>query len=229
MSENREKIKKNVKAWFLGFLSLGVISVLSGLTPTTSGKAFYNWTAFFISAGLLVTTTLSFIVLKIYEYHDKPQQGWLAKYIVVSLFMPIFTGVAMLNLFYASVRDWRWVVPLALMYPAAALLPFVNPKLSETLHDEAFAPNSCLGRLVVYSLLAIGPAAGVFGVFLSNLSERVGNGVIGYGIVGLFFHFLWIWAEVTLVYQVWEERPWRRGNTKKSLWEERPWARKKKR
>ena len=123
-------------------------------------------------------------------------------------------GVSSLNFVYASLPDWRWVILLGLMYPIAALLPFVNEKLSGSLHDEAYAPKSRLGQIIIFSLLALGPVAGVYGVFLSGLSERSGNGVIGYSMVGLVLHFLFIWGEVTMAHQACKECPRKNGRRK---------------
>jgi hypothetical protein len=211
MDNKTHSLAKDVaKILLFGPLLFGFLSVLSGLTPK-SPQQFYNFTAVYIAASLSIIMIVARVVELVNIHRETPQKGWLAKFIVNMTFIPVIAGVFSLNLLYAGLLDWRWIVPLALMYPAAALLPFVNPKLSGSLHDEAYAPTSYLARVIIFSLLAIGPAAGVFGVFLSNLSERAGNGVIGYSIIGLLFHFLFVWGEATMAHQVWKERPWKKG------------------
>jgi hypothetical protein len=192
-------------------LLFGLFSLLAGLTPIGPKKVFFNHVTFYIAVGLSILLVISAVIVKLNSYRNTPQKAWLAKYIVSITYMPAIAGVTSLNFVYASLPDWKWIIPLALMYPVAALLPFINEKLSGSLYDEAYAPKSRIGQGIVFSLLALGPVAGVFGVFLSGLSERSGNGVVGYSMVGLALHFLFIWGEVTMAHQAWKERPWKNG------------------
>lgn len=196
-------------AMLLAFIPVGgLFSILAGLTPIGAKKVYFNFYTVYIVAGLCIIMIMGRAIVLINEHNRTPQKGWLAKYIVNISFLPVVAGVTSLNLVYASLPNWKWVIPLALMYPVAALLPFVNDKTSGSLHDEAYAPQSRLGRWIIFFLLALGPTAGIFGVILSNFSERSGNGVIGYSILGLMMHFLFIWGEVTMAHQAWKERPW---------------------
>lgn len=189
----------------------GLFSILAGITPAGPKRAFFNYVTFYIAISLSILLLISAIIVRVNSYLNTSKNGWLAKYIVSVTYIPAMIGVTSLNLVYASLSDWKWIIPLALMYPVAALLPFISERLSGSLHEEAYAPKSRLGQGIIFFLLALGPVAGVFGVFLSSLSERSGNGVIGYSVFGLLLHFLFIWGEVTMAHQVWKERPWKNG------------------
>lgn len=132
--------------------------------------------------------------------------NWLAEYLELVLPVPLI-GVLTLNLVYASLPDWRWIAPLAIMYPVAIVLPFFNQGLSNKLANEINAPTSCLGKIIVFGILSIAPMAGFVGVWLSNLSQRAGNGVIGFSLVGLFMHFIFVWGEINLAQQAWRLIP----------------------
>jgi len=82
----------DVKTVIGGILSVTLIVLLSGLTPTASKKAFYNWTAFFIAAGDTVILFLCAFMLKFYERRNDLQKKWVAEYIGTALMMPMFTG-----------------------------------------------------------------------------------------------------------------------------------------
>jgi hypothetical protein len=181
-------------------------SGLAGITPTGPKAITYNFTSMYIALGLNLTFWGAGLI-----YRISGKKAWWALYIFSVTLAPAVFGVAVLNLVYASLPDWRWVLPLAAMYVIAAILPFVNEKLAEILHTEIFAPRSCLGQIIAFSALACAPVAGFFGAFLSGLSERAGNGVIGFSIFGLIFHFLSVWTTISLVYQAWNQRPWKKA------------------
>lgn len=208
-----KEIKKDERLKFFTALFLGVpllIAFFSGLAGITPAKKFtYNFTAMYIALGLNIAYWSCGLA---YRFSDKKTLwSWVCLYIFAATWMPALMGIPFLNLIYVSFPTWVVIAPLGAMYVVAALLPFINDKLSETLHTEMFAPRSCLGRVLLIVFLALAPIAGVFGVFLSNLAERIGNGMIGYAMFGLLFHLFFVWAEVTMVYQAWEHRPWARG------------------
>jgi len=190
----------------LGYiLAASVIVAVAGITPTGPRQIEYNYTAMYICLFFVGANIIAKIGNLI-----KP--NWISEYL--DLVLPtLAVGVPMLNLIYASLRDWRWIALLALMHPIAIALPFLNQKLSTRLADEIVAPTSCLGKIIVFVGLAIAPSAGMIGVWLSGISERTGNGVIGYSIVGFFVHFIVVWGEIDLAQQAWENLPERmKGN-----------------
>ena len=179
-------------------------SGLAGITPAGPNGITYNYSAMYIA---LLLNLIFWGAGMIYRLSGK--RSWLALYVYSCTLLPAWFGVLAINFVYASLPDWRWMLALAGMYVIAAILPFVNEKLAEILHTEIFAPRSCLGKIIAFSILAVGPVAGFFGAFLSGLSARAGNGTIGFSIFGLMLHFLFVWGSVSLVYQAWEGRPWK--------------------
>jgi len=215
------KKKTNIIAKELGKFTLGLpfVALLvgaSGITPPGGARDLvYNFTAAYITSGLALILIVARVIELLNKHRNRPEKGWVGRYLVQVTFVPVVAGGIALNFIYASLPSWHWLLPLALMYPVAALLPFVNESLSEKFHDEAYAPNSCLGQTIIYSLLAIAPIAGIFGAFLSGIAARSGNGVIGYSVLGLVLHIIFIWAETTMAHTAWEEKPNRKQRRKK--------------
>jgi hypothetical protein len=209
------KIKKEERLKFFAMLFfgipffIGIFSALAGIMPAGSKKITYNFTSMYIALGLNIAFW-SFGLA--YRFSNKKTVlSWLFLYIFSAILLPALGGVMSLNLLYAGFPTWMVIVPLGAMYIIAALLPFINEKLSENLHTEIFAPRSCIGRLIQISFLALAPIAGVFGAFLSGAAERSG-GVSGYAVLGLIFHFLFVWGTISMVQQAWVRRPWKSIN-----------------
>lgn len=217
MNQKVNSLPKEVTKVILGLpILLSLVVGIAGITPQGRGKdIFYNFTAVYINAGLALVLISARVVELVNKHRNNPKTAWVGRYLVQITGLPVIAGVTALNFVYASLPSWHWIIPLALMYPVAALLPFVNENLSEKLHDEAYTPKTRFGQIVVFSLLAIAPIAGIFGAFLSGISERSGNGVSGYSIMGLVLHFIFIWAETTMAHTAWEERPGRRKRRKR--------------
>ncbi len=196
-------IKKRLKdiLLFIGLITLlAIFGVISGVTPVG-----YNYTAACFGLGLNMIVS----ILAGFQAFSGKRLWWI-RYMGSSIFLPAMIGVAALNLVYASFPNWRLILPLAAMYPIAALLPFLDERLSRFLFIESFAPRTRLGKNILYLALAIGPAAGIFGATLSKVARRSGDGVIGYSILGFVAHLFFVWGTVTMVYQAWELRPWKK-------------------
>ncbi|MBL8079541.1 MAG: hypothetical protein JNM55_16365 [Anaerolineales bacterium] len=204
----KEEWLKYFAAAFLGLpLLLGVFIAIAGITPIGPKKISYNFTSMYIALALSIVLWLSGIT---HRFSKKDTWwSWLSYYLGYITIIPIMGGVASLNFIYASFPTWQWIVPFAIMYPIAAILPFTNEKLSEVLHTEIFTPRSCLGKLIQLFILAIAPIAGIFGAIFSGAMERSGS-VIGYSIMGLIFHFFLVWGTVSMAQQAWERRPWKK-------------------
>lgn len=209
-----KNIKKGerLKFFVLHFLALplvyGGLSAIAGLTPLGGKKYSYNFTAMYIALGV---STVFWLSVVLYRFSNKKTLwSWLFFLVVAVTLWPATLGIAALNWVYAAFPTWVVIVPLATMYLAAVLLPLINEKLAATLHNEWFAPRSCLGTIIYMSIMSLAPIAGIFGAFLSGLAERSG-GVMGYAMMGLFFHIFWVWQTISAVYQAWEQRPWRQA------------------
>lgn len=202
--KRKEGVKIVLAIFGIPFLTV-FFAGLSGVTPAGAQKGWYNFTAMYIALAL---NLIFWGALLIYRFSGK--KAWLALYVAMAVWLPSMIGVASLNLVYASFPDWWLILPLAAMYPIAALLPFLDERLSRFLFIESFAPRTRLGKNILYLALAIGPAAGVFGATLSKSARRMGNGVIGYSILGFAAHLLFVWGTLALVYQAWELRPWKK-------------------
>jgi hypothetical protein len=147
-----------------------------------------------------LTLTIILIVARIILLFSP---NWKAEYLGLILPCPAFGGVLAINLIFATLSDYIWIVFLSMMYPLAILLPFINNKLSKRLANEMVAPNTCLGKLIVFGILSIAPMAGFVGVWLSKANRHMGNGVIGASILGLILHFIFVWGEIDLAQQGW--------------------------
>jgi hypothetical protein len=193
---------------FLGFpLLLGILIAVAGVTPTGPEQELtYNFTSMHIALALGIVLWLSTITHRFSKKNT--WWSWLTHYFVSITFIPVLIGITSLNLVYASFPSWKWIVPLGAMYVIAAILPFINEKLSEILHTEIFAPRTCLGRIFQISILALAPAAGSLGAHLSGAAQRVG-GVMGYSVLGLIFHFFFVWGTASMAHQSWDGRPWK--------------------
>lgn len=207
--DNKKQVKEQLKFLAAVFLAVpfltALFSAMAGLTPLGGKKFAYNFTATYIALGLNITFW-SFALA--YRFSNKKTVwSWLFWYGGYVTLIPGLAGVTALNWVYGTFPTWMVIGPLGAMYVIAALLPFINEKLSETLHTEMVSPRSCLGRIIYISLMSLAPIAGVFGAFLSGLAERSG-GVTGYTIMGFAFHFLFVWGTVSMAHQAWERRPW---------------------
>jgi hypothetical protein len=185
-----------LKRFLASLIAIPIVVALVGITPTGAKTITYNFVAMYIALffGIVILIVRALLFLK---------PSWQAEFLELVLPFPT-VGVLALNLVYASLPDWRWIAPLAIMYPVAIVLPFFNPVLSNRVAREIDAPSSCLGKIIVFGILSIAPAAGFIGVWLSGLSDRIGNGVIGFSIVGFLMHFLFVWGEINLAEQGWQ-------------------------
>ncbi|MCG2784475.1 MAG: hypothetical protein L6461_05170 [Anaerolineae bacterium] len=192
--------KPGLGRFLSSLIAIPIVVALVGVTPTSAKTISYNFTAMYIALclGVVILIVRALIFLK---------PNWKVEFLELILPMPAFGGVLALNLVYASLPDWRWIAPLAIMYPVAIALPFFNQGLSNRLANEINAPTSCLGKMIVFGILSIAPMAGFIGVWLSSLSQRAGNGVLGFSLVGFFLHFGFVWSEINLAQQAWRLIP----------------------
>ena len=196
---NKQKETSEViKYIFVGVIVLAVTVSLAGVTPTGPKKIIYNYFSMYIALGCNVIFLMSGIAYRIYDENNL--MSWISRYLISITIMPAVVGIACLNLVYASFPFWKVIAPLGAMYVVAAVLPVINEKLSATLHTEIFAPRSCLGRVIAMSVLSLAPIAGIFGAFLSGVAERHG-GTIGYSLMGLVFHFFFVWGTISMAHQ----------------------------
>lgn len=207
----KEDRLKFVAVVFLGLpLLLGVFVAISGVTPIGYKKIAYNFMAMYVTSGLALVLWTSALL---YRFSKKATWwSWLTYYFVYITLFPTLLGISSINMIYASFSSWKIIAPLGAMYVLAAILPFINEKLSKTLHTEIFAPQSCLGRVIAISILSLAPIAGIFGAFLSGLAERNG-GVMGYSLIGLVAHFFLVWGTASMAYQAWAHRPWKQAES----------------
>jgi len=209
----KKKIKEIIIFVSTGVLTSGIVAILAGITPVEPSQfGWQNRTVWFNKNSMYIALVLFtiFLAIRLIEKLYTYKKVWWALYLSSALFLPAVIGVATLNLVATSLPDWRWVLLLASMYVIAAALPFINEKFSRFLFRESFAPQTRLGRNILFYALAVGPAAGVFGAMLSKSFRRIGNGVIGYSILGLLLHMLFVWGTIAMVYQAWELRPWKK-------------------
>lgn len=177
------------------------IVAISGITPkATLPYGWYNLTSVFIAAGVNLIFWLLLSTMLIGRLISK-KKVWVLEYISVSLLLPAFLGTINMNLILPSLPDWKWCLPLLLMYPLVAILPFVNQGLSSFLHKEILAPRTQFGRVLLWAL----PAMGITGATLSQIARGYANGLIGYAIIGLLFHLLLVWQTASFSQQIWKQ------------------------
>ena len=172
---------------------------MAGITPTGAEQIGYNFYAMILCLGLASIS----MTAKIYNLISP---NLISEYLN-SVIFPLIVGISALNLIYTSLQDWRWIAPLALMYPVAMALPFLNQKLSVRLAHEINAPSSFLGKIILFEVLAIAPLVGLVGVWLTEIRAGTRSGVMGASFLGLFLHFIFVWSTVNLAQQAWEKLP----------------------
>ena len=183
-------------------LATGAMVALSGVEANPN-EFTYNYTAMYIALFCLIIMLTAGVLAKL------SIKKWWMGYIAIVVYMPLLTGVMAFSWATSGLRNWIIGIPLLFTYFLAVLMPFINVKAAEFLHDELFAPTTKLGKTIVFSVLALGPIAGSFGVFLSSLFKR-GEGLNGYMVFGAFYFLFLCWGTVNLVYQAWEQRPFNR-------------------
>lgn len=210
-----KSIKKGERLKFFTFLFTAVpffialFSALAGIIPMGPKKVMFSFTSMYIALGMNITVWLFGLL---YRLSDKRTLwSWICLYVFSSLMIPAIFGSIPINFVRSGVTTLWVIISLWIMYVLVAALPFINEKLSETLHTEIFAPRSRVGKLIQVSVLALAPIAGIFGAFLSGATERSG-GVMGLVVMGFVFHFFFVWGEVSLVHQAWEHRPWKKSD-----------------
>lgn len=207
--KKEERLKWFAASFLVLPLILGLLVAVAGIMPLGGKRYTYNFTAMYAELVIAVILWVSALLHRLSRKNTL--WSWLTYYLVYITIIPVLGSVFFLNLIYAAFPTWTVIAPLAAMYPAAALLPFINEKLSETLYAEMVAPRSCLGTIIYMSIMSLAPIAGVFGAFLSGLAQRSG-GIMGYAMMGLFFHFFFVWGTISMAYQAWEQRPWKQSN-----------------
>ncbi len=213
------EIKKEERPRFFAMLFLGVplliaiFSGMAGIGVTPEKEFIYNFNAMYIALGLNVALWSIGLAYRLSD--KKTQWSWFCLYIFNAILLPVLMGIPLLNLIYTSFPTWVVIAPLASMYLVVAFLPFVNERLAKILHTEIFMPQTSFGKVIQIAILALAPIAGLVGVFLSNLSERM-SGLNGYALFGLMFHLLSVWGTASMVYQAWEHRPWAMGRRGKN-------------
>jgi hypothetical protein len=182
-------------------LLAAILVVISGITPVSSREAdWYNYTIMYISLGMNIVLWLMFFSLSIWKVFQS-RRAWILEYLTLIMVLPTFLGIIALNLIRPSLPNWKWLIPLILMYPAVSVLPFVNQGISNFLHKELFAPRTKLGWTLLWAL----PAMGITGATLSQMARNFGNGLIGYAIIGLIFHLLLVWQTASFAQQIWKQ------------------------
>lgn len=197
---------ETVKEWsvwkIIGAL-VGVASmiVLSGVEANPD-EFTYNFTAMYLALSCIVIMVMAGALAKL------GFKKWWMGYVIVAVYVPLLTGIMAFNWATSGMRNWVVGVPLIITYLLAVFMPFINARTAEFLHDELFAPTTKTGKIIVFSILAVGPIAGSFGVFLSGFLKR-GQGLNGYMAFGILYFLFLCWGTVNLVYQAWEQRPWK--------------------
>lgn len=208
------EITKEERPKFFAVLFLAVpliivfLSGMAGIGVTPAKEFAYNFTAMYIALGINIVFWSFGLAYRLSD--KKTLWSWFCLYIFNAILLPVLMGIPLLNLIYTSFPTWVVIAPLASMYLVVAFLPFVNERLAKILHTEIFMPQTCFGKVIQIAILALAPIAGLVGVFLSNLSERM-SGLNGYALFGLMLHFLFVWGTASMVYQAWEYRPWAKG------------------
>lgn len=197
---------QTVEEWnvwkILGVLiSVASMVALSGVEANTE-EFTYNFLAMYTTLASVAIMITAAILGKL------GFKKWWMGYIIVAFYIPLLTGVMAFNWATSGMRNWIIGIPLIFTYLLAVFMPFINARTAEFLHDELFAPTTKTGKIIVFSILAVGPIAGSFGVFLSGFFKR-GQGLNGYMVFGIFYFLFLCWGTVNLVYQVWEQRPWK--------------------
>ncbi|MCZ2120952.1 MAG: hypothetical protein LC108_01650 [Anaerolineales bacterium] len=206
MNKSKKRELRNqalVLVFLLPIISIGT-SLISGITPVSSREqGWYSYDVVYLSLGLSMFLWLLALTLTIlrFFYSRKNWVMWVMEYLTLIMLLPILLGVLALNFIRPSLPDWKWLIPLILMYPAVSALPFINQGISAFLHKEIFAPKTKLGRALLWGL----PAMGITGATLSQILQHIGNGVIGFAFIGLIFHFLLVWQTASFAQQIWSQ------------------------
>ena len=185
----------------LVLLATAALIALAGVEANPE-ELTYNFTATYIAlvCGAIIIFTVILTALGL--------QRWIMSYLSVAVYYLLVTGVMAFNWATSGLTNWVIGIPLIITYLLAVFMPFINAKTAKFLHDELFTPTTRIGQFIVFSILAIGPIAGSFGVFLSGLFKR-SQGLNGYMLFGIFYFLFLCWGTVNLVYQAWDERPWK--------------------
>lgn len=99
-----------------------------------------------------------------------------------------------------------WLGPLLLAYVLIWILPFVWPKLSETIFHEQMAPTTRIGRHVFVLALGIAPAAGVLGASFGMYSARFGDTFFVWVVVGLLASFVTLSWGQSIAHQLFHQQ-----------------------
>ena len=183
-----------------GLFASSFLIALSGIEANPQ-ELTYRFTIIYIGLGCFVIFFLEAILDVFFETHN-----WWLTYLATFVFYPIFTGLMAFNWATSGMTNWTIGTPLIVTYLLAASLPFINPTLAAFFHKELFSPTTMLGKIIIFSILAIGPTAGVFGVFLSNIFRK-GDALNGYMLSGVVYYVFLCWASVSGFYQIWDNRP----------------------
>jgi hypothetical protein len=184
-------------------LATAIMVALSGVEANPE-ELTYNFTAMYVALATAIIALLLFLLQAFGIWY------WWMAYIVAAVYAPMgLGGVVAFNWATSGMRNWTIGIPLIFTYLLAVFMPLINEKLAKRLHDEMFAPTTCLGKVVIFAILSIGPTAGSFGVFLSGIFKR-SEGINSYMIFGMFAFLFLCWAVVNMVYQAWDQQPRKR-------------------
>lgn len=211
MNRHHNKALKKILLSLIIFPLASIFSIaISGITPAPPPSGWYNFPVVYIMAKIHIG--LLFILFVLVSWREiRKQEPWLLNYLVTTNLLPIYFGGIIYNLISPSLSNPRWLLILAAMYPIAETLPFVAKKLTDSISQELFSPKSQWSRFLLWGL----PMMGITGATLSQMARGIANGLIGYAIIGLVFHFLLVWQTISIAQQILDQ--WDKDNEKREL------------
>lgn len=200
LHKERKKMLKTVPAViFLLPLIAGASAAVSGIVPGLPNREWYSVPTALFYLKLHAFYWCIIVIGGFYRYITG-RTPVIIGMLVTNVFA-IFLGGMAFNFITPSLQDWRWVIPLALMYPAVTILPFINHRVSGLLHKELFATENPFARNLLWAL----PAMGITGATLSRMARGFANGLIGFAIIGLIAHLLLVWQTASFAHQIWKQ------------------------
>lgn len=124
----RKERKKMVQAAPVVFIFWPIDScvsaAISGIVPGLPNGEWYSINIAFFYLKLNIIFWCILILGGVYRYVTGRTPVIIG--ILFANVLAVFLGGVAINLITPSLQDWRWVIPLVLMYPVVSVLPFIN-------------------------------------------------------------------------------------------------------
>lgn len=188
-------MKKGESWWkilLMAFFSFGGFTVLLAFIPD------YSLIYLVVGIVLSIIATMGAIAQRIEGYER-------AKYVTIHAMLLIFflIGTRMLLLF--AKNNWFWILPFAVVYVLAWLLPYIEPNLSRVINREQLYPETRTGIFafnLAWTLLPIITGASAFVGMWINRTDKLQDASI---FIGLLFMIPTISFAQSASHQLWEQ------------------------